>query len=423
MGTLRQSRSGHTISREIGTHEFAKGTHDVSDTADTLQGILMAGVERGDVVGCSAAVVNGDGVVVSAAAGHTISDGPAMTTDTVCGIASMTKALTGTAAMQLVEQGHIGLDQPAGEICPYLGGAPVYVGLDDNGEVMTRPAKNKITLRNLLTHTSGFVYDLWNAEFAAMVEALGKPPFTSRLKTALEVPLMFDPDTRWEYGIGIDWVGLMIEAVSGVTLGEYFAEHVTGPLGMHDTGFTPSADMSTRMAALHLRQADGSLLLPPPDAGNPLQVPAEAEFEMGGGGLLSTANDYARFLTMILRSGELEGIRILKPETVATMSRNQMGELRVRMLPTNAPALSNDAEFFPGEEKSWGLTFQINEHPASTGRSAGTLMWAGLTNCYYWIDPARDLAGVFITQVFPFADERCLDLYFEMETAAFAAQS
>ena len=383
---------------------------------DQIDEILAAGVERGAAPGVVAVVVDADGVRYEGGFGErVIGSGVAMTPDTVGAIFSMTKPITGAAAMQLVEQGRIDLDAPASEVCPELADIEVLDGFDDAGQPVTRPPKTAITLRNLLTHTSGFVYDIWNTDCTRWHEATGEPNILTLENRALMEPLMFDPGERWEYGIGIDWAGQMVERVSGQTLGQYFAEHLTGPLGMHDTAFAHTASMLERAAAIHGRGPDGSLApieIPPPE--NP-------EFEMGGGGLHGTMGDYGRFIRMILNDGELDGVRVLRPETVAMMAENHIGDLRVQMLPTCAPQFSNDAEFFPGEPKSWGLTFQINEEPAATGRPAGTLMWAGLSNCYFWIDRTNRIGGCYMTQILPFADPGSVDLFFEVETATYGS--
>ena len=335
--------------------------------SEQLDAILQAGVERGAAPGASAIVVDRDGVRWQGAAGERVlGSGVEMTRDSVGAIFSMTKAITGAAAMQLVEQGKIDLDAPASDVLPSIGENQVLEGFDDNGQPITRPPATPVTLRHLLTHTSGFVYDIWNADAARWYEVTGTPTVLSLEKSSLTIPLMFDPGTKWEYGIGIDLAGLMVEEVSGMTLGEYFAEHLTGPLGMTDTAFAHSPSMLERACGVHGRGPDGSLApmdLPPPE--NP-------EFEMGGGGLHGTMADYGRFMRMILNDGELDGVRVLKPETVQTMCENHIGELRVENLATVAPMFSNDAEFFPGEPKSWGLSFQINETACSTGRPAGT---------------------------------------------------
>ena len=378
--------------------------------------LLREAVEQGHLQAVTALICDSNGVLHTSSAGG--NDGRPMQSDSVCAIYSMTKAVTAAAAMQLVEQGQLALDEPAGDVCPYLNEVRVFEGFAADGSPRLRPPSRPVTLRHLLTHTSGFVYPMWNAAFQDFMTHSEIPPLASLQKAALEVPLMFDPGTRWDYGIGIDWVGQMIEAVSGLTLGDYFRTHLTGPLGMHDTAFAPTQSMQQRMLPMLHRQADQTLAA----AVDPVPAPVpEPEFEMGGGGLLSTAQDYARFLRMILNQGALEGTRVLSADTVATMCRNQMGELRVGCLKTVDPQLSCDAEFFPGSPKSWGLSMQINEQAEATGRAAGTLMWAGLSNCYFWIDRHHDLAGVMLTQVLPFADPLCLGLLEAIESAAYHA--
>lgn len=382
---------------------------------NAIDHILQAAVEHGHVPGAVVTIVDRDGTRYEGCAGErSLGGGVAMTPDTVGSIFSMTKAVTGAAAMQLVEQGKIELDAPAKLVCEELGDIAVLDGFDGDGQPITRPPRTDITLRNLLTHTSGFVYDIWEADMARYLEVTGAPSVLTLQKAALSVPLMFDPGTRWAYGIGIDWAGQMVERVSGLTLGAYFEEHLTGPLAMADTAFAHSDSMLQRAAGMHARLPDGTLA--------PIQLsgPENPEFEMGGGGLQSTMGDYGRFIRMILNDGELDGVRVLQPETVAQMASNNMGNLRVTKLVTNNPGLSNDAELFPGEPKTWGLTFQINEEASATGRPAGTLMWAGLANSYYWIDRSNGIGGAFLSQILPFADQGSLDTYLAVETAAYA---
>ena len=382
----------------------------------TLDNVLAEGTKAGAAPGAVAIVVNRDEVLWEGAAGERAAgSGTKMTTDTVGAIFSMTKAITGAAAMQLVEQGKIDLDAPAGDIIPWLHEVQVLDGFDDVGKPVLRAPKSPVTLRNLLTHTSGFTYELWNANEARWKEATGALSLFTLENKSLQTPLAFDPGTRWEYGIGIDWAGKMVEAVSGMTLGEYFAKNITGPLGMSDTAFSHTPSMLERAASVHARQPDGSLQtmdLPPPE--NP-------EFEMGGGGLHGTMSDYGKFIRMILNDGELDGVRVLKAETVATMCENHIGDLRVQNLKTVAPPFTNDAEFFPGQPKSWGLTFQINETAADTGRPAGTLMWAGLANSFYWIDRTNGIGGAYLSQILPFADEKSMGLFFDIEKSVYQA--
>ena len=359
---------------------------DIGDAVDT---VLRSATEAGRVPGVTAAITDRDGVVHSVGFGEReLGTGEWMTPDTVGWIASMTKAVTGAAAMQLVEQGRLSLDAPAKEVCEIIGRAQVIDGAGDDGVPRLRPPRTDVTLRHLLTHTSGFVYDIWCPTMGAYMAANGIPSVTTCTNASLELPLLFDPGERWDYGIGIDWAGKMVEAVSGQRLGDYMRQHLFEPLGMSDTGFAVSPSMAERLATVHARTEDGTLA--------PIQfgLPEEPEFEMGGGGLYSTVGDYCAFMRMILNDGASDdGDQVLQPATVADMSTNQMGDLRVTALATALPAYSNDAEFFPGVAKSWGLTFQINEEDAPTGRPAGSLAWAGLANSYYWIDPRNGIAG------------------------------
>ncbi|MCY3649817.1 MAG: serine hydrolase [Acidimicrobiaceae bacterium] len=386
---------------------------------DDVQTILERGVSDGDVVGAVAQVVTGDGTLAAGAAGQRSADpdagAGAMTLDTVCWIASMTKAITGTAAMQLVEQGRLDLDAPASGVVPSLAEVGVLEGFDDDGQPQVRPARSPITLRHLLTHTAGFGYEFWTEELLRYQQATGVPSVTTCELASLTAPALFDPGERWWYGTNIDYAGLMVQEVSGQRLGDYLDEHVLGPLGMDSTDFRITDDMAARQSAMHARLPDGSLVA------IEFGLPPEPEFQMGGGGLYGTVGDYCRFLQMILGRGSRNGARLLQPETVDQMAANSMGDVRVVALPAVIPDLTNEAEFFPGVEKSWGLTFQINEEPLPTGRPAGGLMWAGLANSFFWIDMANQVAGAYISQQLPFADARSYQLYEDIETATYAS--
>lgn len=379
----------------------------------TIESTLQSGVERGAVAGVTVAVTGRDGPMYEGGFGErALGGGVAMTPDTVCMIASMTKAVTGTAAMQLVEQGKLDLDAPAARWAPYLGEVQVLERFDAAGNPVMRPPKRPITLRHLLTHTAGFGYARWSALINRYSKQEKLPnAYTGDIR-GLKTPLVFDPGERWLYSIGIDWAGKVIEGACGQKLGTYVRENVLAPLGMTSTDYRISPEMRARLAKIHQRK-DGALI--------PIDLVRQQDpvVENGGGGLYSTAGDYAKFMQMILNKGTGNGNRLLKPETVEMMSRNQMGDCRVTMLPTTDPSGSLDAEFFPGLPKTWGLTFMVNEEPAPTGRSAQSLAWAGLANSYFWIDPAKGIAGVFMAQVFPFVDEAALALYYDFENAVY----
>lgn len=381
---------------------------------ETIDALLQNAVTNGDVPGVVAAVTNREETIYEGGFGERlIGSGSAMTPDTVVWIASMTKAITGMAAMQQVEQGTLGLDRPARDVIPYLGEVEVLEGFDDAGQPITRAARQPITLRHLLTHTAGFGYEIWNESIIRYQEVKGLPGVTTCENEALKTPLLFDPGERWDYGINIDWVGKMVEAVSGKTLGNYMKDHIFDPLGMRHTAFKITPDMRARLAKMHQRRDDDGF--DPID----LEIPQEPEFEMGGGGLYSTVGDYLKFVKMILNKGVANGSQLLQPQTVELMATNQMGDCRVCELKTAMPSVSNDAEFFPGTPKTWGLTFMINTEPAPTGRPAGSLAWAGLANSYYWIDLTTGIGGVYATQVLPFADKQSLPLFLACETAVY----
>lgn len=382
----------------------------LKQTADALLGKAAA---QQDVPGVVAVATDRNGLTYEGGFGkRSLGAGAGMTPDTVVWIASMTKAVTGAAAMQQVERGRLKLDAPASEVVPQLGEVRVLEGFDGD-RPRTRAPKRPITLRHLLTHTAGFSYEIWNADIGRYQQCTGTPGVTTCRNAALGTPLLFDPGDKWDYGINIDWAGKMVEAVTGQRLGAYMKENLFGPMGMADTAFRISDAMRSRLARIHGRGEDGKLA--PMD----LELEQNPEFEMGGGGLYSTAGDYAKFVRMILNHGKAGSHQVLQPGTVEEMSRNNMGNLRVGLLKTVAPPLSNDAEFFPGMPKSWGLSFMINEQQAPTGRSAGSLAWAGLANTYYWIDPKKGIGGVYATQILPFADHKSLPLYLDFEKAVY----
>jgi methyl acetate hydrolase len=378
--------------------------------------VLRAAADLGEVPGVVAMAATDQGLLYEGAFGaRDLGKGPAMTRDTLFRIASMTKAVTCVAAMQLVEQGKLTLEGPLPDIDAALSAPQVLDGFDAAGAPQLRPAKRPITLRHLLTHTAGFVYETWNADIVRYVKASGMPSTTTGKLAALRLPLAFDPGERWEYGINIDWIGRLVEAVAGRPLEDYVRDHIFAPLGMRDSSFVPAPEQRARQASVHVRKSDGSL------APQPLETGFTAEFYAGGGGLYSTAPDYLTFLQMLLAGGSFNGERILAPETVARMGRNQIGDLEAGILKTSLSARSNDVDLMPGVSLRWGLAAMINLQPGPHGRSAGSLTWAGLYNSYFWIDPARRVAGTIMTQILPFADHRALKLYGQFERGVYAA--
>ncbi len=382
---------------------------------DSINALIEGVTARGVLPGVVAGVATDAGVVHLSAHGvREHGSSTPMATDSVLWIASMTKAVTAVGAMQLVERGVLDLDAPASEMLTYLGRVQVCDGFDAAGQPRLRPPRTRMTLRHLLTHTAGFVYPIWNADLVRYQAIVPAPVPAPDRDTSLEMPLMFDPGARWEYGIGIDWAGRMIEAASGQRLGAYLAQHVFAPLGMTSTRFGPTPGLGERQASLHARTPDG--LLPIPGV-----VPADAPFDGGGAGLYSTVPDYLQFVQMLLHGGTFNGARILASTTVAMMSENQIGTLDVAPLHTANAPLSNDCDFFPGMTQKWGLSFLINTLPTAEGRAAGSLCWAGLANSYFWIDPTRRVAAVLATQVLPFFDPDAVALLRDFERVTYQA--
>ena len=379
-----------------------------------IDAVLRRAADTKEVPGVVAVAANDKGVIYEGAFGtRDLAKGPAMTVDTIFRLASMTKAVTSVAAMQLVEQGRLLLDQPIGGVLPELSAPQVLEGFDDAGAPRLRPAKQPITLRHLLTHTTGFGYEVWDPGLIRYVKASGTPSGTTGKLASLRLPLVFDPGERWEYGINIDWVGRAVEAVSGLPLEVYFRQHIFVPLGMSDTDYVISSAQRSRLVGVHRRKEDGSLEpIAPPD-------PPWREFWSGGGGLYSTGRDYLAFLQMLMHQGRFNGAQLLRPQTVALMGQNQIGDIRAGILKTAMPDRSNDVDFFPGMTCKWGLGYMITPQPGPNGRSAGSVTWAGIFNTYYWLDPAKRIAGVFLTQILPFAEHKAVALYGEFESGIY----
>jgi len=374
-----------------------------------IDAVLQAAVASREVPGVVVMASNGHAIIHQGAFGaRQIGTDAAMTIDTVFRIGSMVKLLTSIGAMQLVERGKLKLDEPVPPIDPAVANPQVLTGYDA-GKPQLRAAHRAITLRHLLTHTSGLSYRLWDSKAARYTEAAGKDPKLPR------TPLMFDPGERWVYGTGIDWAGKLVTAASGQPLDRYFRDNICGPLGMRDTSFTVSDEQRRRQAHLHVRKGDRTL------TARPLEKHMTVRSISGGGGIYSSAPDYLTLLTTLLNEGKHRSGQLLRPETVALMHANQIGNIGAGVMKTMNPAVSNDVDFFPGQRLRWSLGHMINLDPVSGGRSAGSLTWAGLYNTYYWIDPTRHVAAVLMTQILPFADRPALKVYRQYERELYRA--
>lgn len=377
---------------------------------------LRAAIDTGVARGVVATAATADGIVYEQAMGQANPETESpMTPDTVFWVLSMTKAVTAAACMQLVEQGRLQVDQLASDVLPELAAPQVLDGFAPDGTPQLRAAKRPITVRHLLTHTSGYTYSLWSEALRRYEEATGTPVIFAGKNASFGIPLEFDPGERWQYGMSIDWIGKLVEAISGQSLEVYFRENIFAPLGMKDTGFLIGSEQKRRVATAFQRQPDGAL------TPAPYEPPQRPEFFMGGTGLFSTPRDYMAFLQMFLHDGAFNGARILKPETVAAMLSNQIGDLNVEKMVSPQQSRSRDFDLFPGVAHKWGFSFDINEQSGPHGRSAGSAAWAGALNTHYWIDPVKKVTGAVFTQVWPFYDEQIVALFNKFEQHLYQA--
>jgi methyl acetate hydrolase len=372
------------------------GSLGIAHAASPIDAVLRAGVEEHGIPGVVAMVATPDAIVYKGAFGKREAAGSVpMTEDTIFSMFSMTKPITSVAVMQLVEQGKLKLDDPAGKWLPALSSPKILEGFE-NGQPKLRPASKAITIRQLLTHTSGLVYTLFDKDLRDYQAKHGS--------NADQTTLLFEPGTCWEYGTSTEQLGKLVEAISGLTLEEYFQKNILQPLDMRDTSYNVPAEKVSRIVSLHQRQPDGSL------REQPRKAPAPAKSYSGGGGLYSTAGDYVKFMQMLLRGGAAGKTRILQAGTVATMAENQIGDLQAGRLTSAMPEYTNDVDFHPGFVDKFGLGFLINPVAYKGGRSKGSLAWAGLANTYFWIDPGKKVCAVILMQLLPFADKEGIAL-------------
>jgi methyl acetate hydrolase len=354
---------------------------------------------------------NADGVTWSGAAGER-SPGKAATTDTVFRIFSMTKAVGSMAAMILMDRGKLSADATVESIVPEFAELKLLEGFGADGPKLRAP-RVKATVRHLATHTSGLTYEFWNTDMPRYMEATGALTILSGLETAMNYPLLFEPGTRWDYGVGIDWLGRVVEKVDGRRIDRFCREEIFEPLRMPDTAFEVEPHMAARLASVSIRGEDGTF------GDFALAPPSNPEFYGMGHALYSTAPDYMRFLRMVLNKGSLDGARIVSEAGLASMLANQIGSTPIPCLKTAAPPITADAEFFPGRRKSHSMAFMRFDEDVPGMRHAGSQGWAGVLNSHYWFDPKADLAGLLMTQSLPFIEPRFAATYERFERAAY----
>ncbi len=385
---------------------------------DAANAILELTVSRaGGAPGVVAMACDRKGNLYEGAAGvRDLDSAVPMTTDTVMLLASCTKAVTGVALMQLVEEGKLALEDAAGKYVPEIDAIQVLEGFDAKGEPRLRKPRTPITINHLMLHTAGFSYDFFSDDLLRYRSARNSPSVLSCTFPSIQDVLLHDPGERWTYGNNIDWLGRVIEVLRGKRLEEVLRERVFTPLGMHDIAFTMTPSMRARLATIHQRTADGQLTAHPEIA-----LPQPPEMDMGGAGLYSTIGDYMTFIRMVLNDGAGAEGRVLKAETVAKMASNGLGNLKSGAWTSSNPFFANSGDFFPGLSKSWSYTFQVLDEDAPTGRPAGALSWAGLANTYFWIDRRNGVGGMWGTQILPFQDVGSYPGFVEFETAVYRA--
>ncbi|MDP2640633.1 MAG: serine hydrolase domain-containing protein [Betaproteobacteria bacterium] len=379
-----------------------------------LNDILAAGVASGAAPGFVAMTGNAAGVKWSGTAGER-APGQSMSEDTVFRIFSMTKAIGSTAAMILIDRGKLDPGAPVDSILPDFAKIQVLEGFDGDTPRLRAP-KSRATIRQLATHTSGLVYEFWNPDVPRWMAKTGHPTILSGLKASLFYPMVFDPGTRWDYGIGIDWLCQAVEAIDGRRIDKFCQEEIFAPLGMRSTAFECEGALAERLASVSARGEDGKF------APFALAPPPHPEFYGMGHALYSTAGDYMRFLRMFLNKGALDGKRVLGEKGVATMLANHIGDLRVGKMTTVVPPVTADVDLFPGIQKTHSLGFLRVESDVPGMRSAGSQGWAGVLNTHFWFDPAKDVAGTIMTQTLPFVEPRFLAVYEQFERAVYAAR-
>jgi CubicO group peptidase (beta-lactamase class C family) len=375
--------------------------------AAAIDRMFADAVAKKEIPGVVAAVVNKDRILYLKAFGkQDVGKNIPMANDTIFRIASMTKPVTSVAIMMQVEQGKLRLDDPASRYLPALKGREVIATFNEkDGAYTTRPANQEMTIRHLLTHTSGLGYGMANRTIAALQQKTGK--------SQRDLPLLFDPGAKWQYSPSTAVLGDILKKLTGQSLEDYFKDNIFHPLQMPDTSFYLPDEKLTRLATTHQREAAGLTETP-----NPAKYTGA---ESGEAGLVSTASDYAAFVQMLLNQGSRRGARLLKAETMRQMTSNQIGAVVVGEMPSVNPGLSAVFPFGAGKDK-FGLGFQITmtEGKANNERSAGSYAWAGIFNTHFWVDPKRGVGVIFLSQDLPFYNATTMDVMRRFEHLIYA---
>lgn len=367
-----------------------------SDFDAAVENLLSKAVEDGVVPGVVALVADRDGILLERSFGVAdVSSGSQIGPDTLIRLASMTKLLTVIVAWQQLEAHGYSLDEPVGNIVPAFDDLPVLVGFDGELPILRAPS-TRATVRHLLTHTAGLAYDLWNADLLRYETVAGIPGMASGSREAFKAPLVADPGTRFDYGNSTDWLGLVAETISGKDLGQLYRDAITGPLGMIDTVGALSPEQRRRSAPAHLR-IDGEWVV------SDIDYAQSPEFVAGGHALYSTPRDFMVLQRVLLNGGKDDrGVEVIPRELISEMSRNYLGELKLRTLSTAMPDSVANLEL-DGESDGWGPGLLVSgEHVGR--RSAGSFGWLGMYNTAFWVDPARGVTASIYCQAMPFLE-------------------
>ena len=372
---------------------------------DALSAVLRSATDRGDVPGAVVAVVDKNGILYNEAFGRSsVLRNTPMTKDTIFNIASMTKAVTSAAIMILVDEGKLKLDDEVSKYLPKYKNPLVVTKFNDaDASYETRPAKRPITIRHLLTHTSGIGYGFSSPMLTKIMQKTMQPE--------LDLPLLFDPGESWAYGASTRVLGQVVEAISGQKIDAYLESRILQPLGMQDTSYLVPPAKYARVVAVNARGADGKFVERPMPATLPANV-------AGDGGLYATASDYGLFLRMLLNRGRLGDKRILSEKSAKSMLESHSGNVVVQPQESANQALSRNFPLGAGKDR-WGLGFQLQAERLPNRRSPGSGTWAGIFNTHFFVDPAREIAVVVMMQTLPFYDEASMKVYADVEEAVY----
>lgn len=400
---------------------YGCGSSNDADRQDALPQateVIDTAISEGELHFAVAAVGNTSGQLWSHSAGHRDAQKTEVAADdNIIQIASMTKLITTIGALQLVEQGVLDLDTPITAYAPQLSELQVLKGFDEQDNPILENADRAPTIRELMTHTGGYVYEFWNAN-AKKASELGVSESLFSGGNYLAAPLAFEAGTAWEYGINTDWLGVIIERISGQRLSAYFDENIFDPLRMVDTFYELPQEKMNRSVTVMARVNEALIELPTLQPA-PMAKGSMAHYS-GGGGLYSTVADYGRVLQMLLNDGALDGETLLTPETVDSMFVNNIGDIQLAALGTVMPEVSNTADLSFGNPATFGLGLLLHSEGVEGGRKAYSGSWAGLFNSYYWVDRESQTYGIFGTQILPFFDAASVDTLLKLEQAVYA---